>query len=111
MADAITDTYTAFLVRDLTWDNLPAKEIHFTVSGDKNLSLKLKDGKLIMDGKEASGEIDVRDVSKVQIAPGVVRLMYIEGGKQKIWAKLNLYSLLNIRALYFIVESFSEQKS
>jgi hypothetical protein len=102
VVDTITNTYTDFLVKDLTKSNIHQAEIRFSVS-IAAYEFDLKNGKFILNTKKRTQEIAVEDIKEVKILLKSVQLMHMSDGKLKKWAGFLHEDMINIRALYHIV--------
>ena len=95
--DTLVYEYTSYLIRDLTLENLNCADIKFSTN------LELSGGKLI---NTANGkEINIHDVSDIQVRDGHIRIMENVDGKEKVWHRSEpIQNVINLGALIYIVD-------
>ena len=101
--DTLIYEYTTYLINDLTLENIDHTDIKFSTN------LKLSGGKLIHTAK--GKEVNIHDVSGVQVRRGHIRIKANVDGKEKVWLRSEpIEEVINLCALIYIVDTIILRK-
>ena len=101
--DTLVYEHTSYLINDLTLENINHADIKFSTN------LELSRGKLIHTTR--GKEVNIRDVSDVQIRSGHIRIMANVDGKEKVWLRSeHTQEVINLGALIYIVDILIQGK-
>ncbi|MCL1998324.1 MAG: hypothetical protein FWG65_06095 [Turicibacter sp.] len=112
VANAITDTYTDFLLNGATRETLTQIEIRF----DDDITFdtfRLKNGNFCaghVREMQETIEIPAENITSVDISPGWIKLKHLVNGKEEIWKSFPLNNIFNINALHIIVNDILKQE-
>ena len=94
--DMLVHEHTAYLTQNLTPENISRTHVKFSTN------LELINGKLVNTAK--GNEIDIRDVTDVQVRDGHIRIIANIEGKEKVWLRTEpIQEVFNLGALVYIV--------